>query len=165
MKFVDQCAKSKLFKKLCPISDSIRKRKEPQELILRFFAYSERYKDFRHDVDKFLNAFVKEHKKTFPKQRMKSEFEMMLKFVDKHFPDGFAKSPTSKITPRVRFEAISIGVNLALRKQADLVPSKVQTWLDSDEFKVHTTSHATNSRTKLKGRVEFVRDQLLAGGE
>lgn len=165
MDFVDKCARSKLFKKLCPISDSIRKRKEPQELVLRFFAYSEKYKDFRHDVEKFLNAFVRERRTTFPEKRLKSEFERMLNFVDKYFPNGFAKTRTSKITPRVRFEAISIGVNLALRENPDLTPARVEGWLGSDEFKVHTTSHATNSRTKLKGRVEYVRDQLLAGDE
>ena len=38
-------------------------------------------------------------------------------------------------------------------------------WLDSDEFKRHTTTHASNSPSRVSGRVEYVRDMLLAGEE
>ena len=34
-------------------------------------------------------------------------------------------------------------------------------WLDSEEFKVHTTSHASNSPNRVVGRIEYVRDMLL----
>ena len=94
---------------------------------------------------------------------MKREFQQMLKFVDQHFPYGMAKQEGWKTTPRVRFEAIAVGVNLAIRSEPDLCPPKVN-WLDSEEFKIHTTSHATNSRPKLRARVEYVRDQLLGKG-
>ena len=161
MKFIDKCSELELFNELCPISDSYRKRREPQELVLRFFAYSDSYKTFKHDVEKFLNSYVKKNKEQFEQQRLKSEFIRMLEFVRKYFPFGFAKQANSKTTPRVRFEAIAVGVNLALRKRPNLIPSDVD-WLDSEEFKTHTTTHATNSRPRLRGRVEFVRDQLLS---
>lgn len=163
MDFIEDCSNSSLFRKLCPISESYRKRREPQELVLRFFAYSDRYKLFRHDVEKFLNKYVKDNKDQFERERLKQEFNRMLRFVDKYFPHGFPKKATFKTTPRVRFEAISIGVNLALRKQPELIPPPID-WLDSIEFKIHTTSHATNSRPKLQGRVEYVRDMLMAKG-
>ena len=164
MDFVEECTKSPLFKRLCPISKNYQKRKEPQELVLRFFAYSEQYMEFKHDVEKFLNSYLENNKNKFEKKRLKAEFDRMLKFVDKYFPYGMAKKDGWKSTPRVRFEAISVGVNLALRKNPDLVPPLVD-WLDSKEFSVHTTSHATNSKPKLKGRVEYVRDQLLKGSK
>ena len=34
-------------------------------------------------------------------------------------------------------------------------------WLDSVEFKKHTTSDAANNKSKLTGRIEFVKDCLL----
>ena len=86
----------------------------------------------------------------------------MLRFVDIFFPHGFSKSKKSTSTPRVRFEAIAVGVNLARRKKPDLEPGKMD-WLDSDEFMKHTTTHASNSGPRLRGRVEFVRDALLSG--
>ena len=88
------------------------------------------------------------------------EFNNVLQFVEKNFPYGFAKTKTSKITPRVRFEAISVGVALALRERPNLTVPNVD-WLKSDKFKDLTTSDASNNQGKLKERVEYVRDQLL----
>ena len=58
----------------------------------------------------------------------------MCQFVDKHFANGFAKPDSQKDVPNVRFEAISVGVGLALRENSDL-DSPDMTWLDSKEFK------------------------------
>ena len=85
----------------------------------------------------------------------------MLLFVKKFFPFGFAKSSGAKTTPRVRFEAISVGVTLALRTDPALIPSSVSEWIESPEFEKETTTHASNSQPRLKSRVEFVRDRLL----
>jgi hypothetical protein len=160
MKFVEACAKNPSFLQLCPITPALRDRREGEELILRFFAYSDEYKKFRHDVEKFLDSFVRQHLKSFDKDRYEKEFTRMLEFVGRHFPHGFAKEPSSKTTPRVRFEAISVGVNLALREKPDLKPADTS-WLDSAEFTKHTTTHASNSLPRLKGRIEFVKNSLL----
>lgn len=165
MTFVEKCTKAALFEELCPVSSSLRQRREQQELVLRFFVYSERYADFRHDVEQFLTKFVKEHQMKFQQKRLGMEFDRMLTFVSKYFPYGFAKKPGARTTPRVRFEAISVGVNLALREKPDLVPNNIQKWLESDEFEKQTTTHASNSQPRLRGRIEFVRDRLLEGGK
>ena len=164
MDFVSECAKDGLFVKLCPMSDTMRHRREAEELVLRFFAYSECYKSVRHDVDKFLDKYVQEHQDAFDKERFKSEFDNMLNFVNRFIPNGFAKSKEAKTIPRVRFKAIAVGVNLALRKKPDLIPTTVD-WLKSEEFKYHTTTHANNSGQRLRARIEFVRDALLAGAK
>lgn len=167
MDFIISCARMPLFKSLCPMSDALRKRREDEELVLRFFAYSERYASFKHDVDSFLDKFVKDHRHTFDRERYAREFRAMLDFVNTHFRNcGFSKKPHSASTPRVRFEAISVGVNLALRAKPGLViPLGSFDWLDSDEFQRHTTTHASNSLSRLAGRIEYVRDQLLAASE
>jgi hypothetical protein len=139
----------------------MRRRRENEELVLRFFAYSDRYETFTHDVDAFLDDFVKDHRTEFPRERMQREFHATMRFVKEHFPNGFAKGPDSKATPRVRFEALAIGTNLALRREPDLHPVRVESWLDSKEFQILTTTHASNSGPRLKARVEYVRDRLL----
>lgn len=163
MKFLEKCADDPLFRHLCPVSIQMARRKEPLELITRFFAYSEQYQNFQHDVDSFLDNFVKEHRNDFDRQRYTNEFKRTMKFVQQNFPYGFSKSPTAKTTPRVRFEAISVGVNLALRQKPDLVPAPVSSWLESDEFIEQTTTHASNSAPRMRGRIEYVRDRLLEG--
>lgn len=163
MDFLERCAKDKLLLTLCPVSPGKQKRKEHLELVTRFFAYSESYQDFDHDVDNFLDEFVKQNRSSFDKERFGAEFKSTMQFVQKYFPYGFAKSGTAKTTPRVRFEALSVGVNLALRKEPDLTPLPVTSWLESVEFNRQTTTHASNSGPRLRSRVEFVRDNLLKG--
>lgn len=162
MEFLESKAKDATFRALCPVSAAMQKRKEPLELVTRFFAYSESYLSFDHDVEQFLDDFVQKHQKAFDKRRFSQEFDRTMRFVERFFPYGFGKSRSGKTTPRVRFEALSVGVNLALKRRPDLVPSPVAEWLDSEEFVEQTTTHASNSTSRLKDRIEFVRDRLLA---
>lgn len=162
MAFIEKCAKDEEFNILCPISQTMKNRYEDSELIVRFFAYLNNYKNFHHVVDEFLNSFVEEQETGFNEEKYEKEFRNMLNFVEKYFPFGFAKTKNAKSTPRVRFEAISVGVALALREKPDLVPSSME-WLNSEEFKIHTTTHASNSPKRVSGRIEYVRDILLEG--
>ncbi len=59
MKFITECANDPLFMTLCPISQSLKDRFENEELVLRYFAYADRYLLFRHDVEKFLTNYLK----------------------------------------------------------------------------------------------------------
>lgn len=159
--FVIECAKEVLFIQLCPISVNKLKRMEAEELILRFFAYSEKYLDFKHSVSGFLNDFLKEkNARGFDKELYKSQFDLMLSYTYRNFANGFAKSQGAKTTPRVRFEAISVGVNLALQSNQNLADMDTS-FIQSPTFNKHTTTHASNSGPRLRERVEYVRDQLL----
>lgn len=162
MDLISELAKEKLFADLCPISDTLKKRHEDAELVLRFFAFLNNYKQFVHSVKDFLDEFVENNKDNFNEKLFRDEFEGMLNFVKKYFQFGFRKTMKAKSTPRVRFEAIAVGVALALREKPDLIPKSMD-WLNSPEFKKHTTTHASNSLTRVMGRIEFVRDELLKG--
>lgn len=85
----------------------------------------------------------------------------MLTFVKAHFPSGFRTSEESNKTPRVRFEAISVGVTLALTEKPNLSVSNLE-WLDSEAFKKETTGSSTGSPSKIKSRIEFVKNKLLS---
>lgn len=160
MRFIKECSEDDVFLKLCPVSETLKKRYEGQELVLRFFAYLNNYKKFRHRVDQFIDDYIDSNKDTFNRDEYLKEFKGMLAFVDKNFPYGFAKNKNAKSTPRVRFEAIAVGVALALRENENLIVNNVD-WIESGEFKVHTTSHASNSPNRVTGRIEYVKNMLL----
>ncbi|MBF0992706.1 MAG: DUF262 domain-containing protein [Granulicatella sp.] len=160
MRFIKECSEDDVFLKLCPLSETLKKRYEGQELVLRFFAYLNNYKNFDHRVDQFIDDYVDSNKDTFNRGEFLKEFRGMLDFVNKNFPYGFAKTKNAKATPRVRFEAIAVGVALALRENERLIVNNVD-WIETDEFRVHTTSHASNSPSRVTGRIEYVRDMLL----
>ena len=164
MEFLKECTEHPIFVNICPVSSTSKKRYEDLELVLRFFAFLNNYKNFSHRVDEFLDQYVEDVQSDFDREAFKADFENMIAFVDKYFKNGFRKTKTSKSTPRVRFEAIAVGIGLALREKPGLVPLSME-WLDGEAFKKHTTTHASNSPARVSGRIEYVRDVLLKGGK
>ena len=162
--FILEMSESVEFKKLFSSNkDSDKLRGEKEELISRFFALSNNYQSFKHSVKGFLDEYIIENKNTFDdtkKEEMKNELFNTLKFVKDNIPNGFRKSESSKSIPRVRFEAIAVGTNLALRENPSIVINNVK-WINSNEFKEWTTSDAANNKSKVIGRIEFVRECLL----
>jgi len=168
MDFLTYCADKPLFKELCPVSYNSKQRFEDIELVLRFFAFANKYTAFEHRVDEFLDDFMKANQNDFDKNLFEKEFDKMLEFVKGNFEFGFRKSKSSKSVPRTRFEALAVGTALALRVNEQLEPAVQTHWADitSDEgadFKYHTTTHSSNSKKRVVGRIEYVRDMLLAG--
>src|SRR3546814_6656971 len=67
-------------------------RSERQELVTRFFVYSDRYHDFRHDVRRFLDIAMDKLNKTASESdisRMRDEFIRTMKFLHSIFPSAF----------------------------------------------------------------------------
>lgn len=160
-KFIIDCSQSDLFRKVCPIPDSKANRGEYEELALRFFAYANSYEKFRHDVAPFLDDYLKLQNKGFDRETMRQDFDMVMRFAETHLdPPYFARRGRDNATPRVRFEALSVGIYLALKQYPDLQPTDFS-WMESNEFKKLTTSDASNNQGRLKARIEFVRDCLL----
>jgi len=161
--FLYECANNELFKELTFFTERMRKREEPQELILRFFAYSERHNNLQYSVIDFLDNYVKEKNESFDKAHLKNKFQQMLEFVKVAYPNGFLRKKGLKRTPRLRFEALSVGTILALEEKPDLVAS-LQEWTDSDEFIAEITGSSSNLPKKIKSRFEFVKNKLLGQG-
>lgn len=160
MAFIRELAFDGRFRRLCPISQVRIKHREYEEMVLRFFTYRERYEQFDKRVDEFLDAYLDDMNDTgFTESSYRSVFEEMLRFVEMHFPYGFRKGPKNASVPRIRFEAISVGVALAIQEGC-VAPASMD-WLESREFHVLTRSDASNSRPKVINRINYVRDKLL----
>ncbi len=177
---VTELAADPLLRQLAPISDGLKKRFEYEELVTRFFAFLDRYETYGKGeegkvVAAFLLKFVADANEHLSEPdsdetiaEMKRQWTQMLSVVKDHFPDGFKKKGPGRKVPRVRFEAIAVGIALAIRDLEadgqginDLVTDYIPNWLESDEFREWTTSDASNNRSNLTGRLEYVRDKLL----
>jgi len=159
-------AAKKEFKALTPMSQKTANRGERDELALRFFCYSDIYLQFKHDVRLFLDRYTKEMNRKFAEspdlaEEYECRFNNMISFVARNFENGFAKN-RNRVTPRVRFESLSVGTCLALQEKPEVLESQIDVdWLSSDDFKEHTTTHGSNNSNRLKNRIEYVRDQIL----
>jgi hypothetical protein len=168
LRFVRNCSEDELFRRLAPLPDASVKRRERQEFVLRFFAYLDRYKEFDRRVIDFLDEYIRDIQPRFNRvleEQMRDCWSSMLEFVNKNSKSGFAKKSGHSRTPRIRFEAIAVGVALALKEKPLLTVSKMD-WIndDNDKFRKLTTSGSSNSRPKTIERIEYVRDKLLAVG-
>lgn len=165
IKLIEYCANNSKFRILCPISEKRENREEYKLFVSRYFAYSNNLPNFAHNVNDFVNNYMREIENDLTDEKsfdMAKSFEDMLDFVEKFFPFGFKKTPNHRSTPRVRFEAIAVGVTFALRENPNLKPaSSIEKWLTSSEFEVHVTTDAANNKNQVLGRIYFVKDKLL----
>jgi hypothetical protein len=165
---VIELAKLPLFEKLAPVSETQNKLREREELVTRFFAYSDGLDGYRDRVSPFLFAYARRMNARFvtnPEdvQAYKERFVSVLTLVERLFPMGFRRIPKGTATPRARFEAIAIGTYLAISARPEIINESpdTSTWLSSAEFQKVTGSDGANAIARLRGRLHFVRDRLL----
>jgi hypothetical protein len=164
-----ECAKNPLLAPLTPLAKSVINRQEKEELILRFFAFSEQYPHYSriaYGVSSALDDYMKEKNNSLSQKEeetMTEDFQLMLKYVKASFQFGFTAGK-GKYVSRPMFEAISVGVHLALKTRPDLPQQEVdiERWMKDSTFRsVISGERQTHSAKKILARVEYVRDQLL----
>ena len=159
-----------LFGELAPFTQKSVNLREREELVTRFFAYGDGLADYRDRPADFLFKYAKKmnaHFLAHPQavEAYRRRFRDTMTFVKKVFPYGFRKSPSGIDTPRARFESIAIGAYTALKQDKSLARrSPDVSWLGEPEFQTVIGSDGANAIARLKGRIEFVRDPVVAGG-
>ncbi len=165
---IEKLAQEDLLSKLAPISQVSKNLRTHDDMVTRFFAYGDGLDTYKDSPKNFLFSYVKKMNQQVQKSQMllkdyEERFKNMLKFVDLHFPNGFTKSTKAKATPQVRFEAIAIGVDLAIRKNPLLLKSTAidVSWLNCNEFIDLVSSGSANVKSKIENRINFVASCLL----
>lgn len=168
---VIRLAQDPLFVELAPIPKmdvSLRKR---EELVTRFFAYSDLYvsdfADYRDRPAEYLFDYAKAKNEAMSDPKIRKEYEKRftdtMKFIEKAFPYGFRKSATAIQTYYTRFESLAVGSYLAIAEQPGLrkSPPDVGSWISGEEFKEYSKSGSSNVKRRMRDRFEFVRNNLL----
>lgn len=170
IKLVIELAKNTKFAKIAPVPQKALNEREREELVTRFFAYGDGLAGYKDRPAAFLFEYARKVNGLFEGNpnlvsEYRDRFMAMVDFVDFHSPNGFRKTKTSTTTPRVRFEAMAIGSYLASKERPQLYEQGPNTpmldWVDSEAFSSVTTSDGANVVSKLRNRINFVRDKLL----
>lgn len=175
----DKCAKNELFLKLAPIDKWLINRQEKEELILRFFAFSDSYSHYPSNtgVANYLDEYLDKKNKELEKLSIEKRRQVLdnyykqlistLTFVDNYSEYGFRRIHNPQ-TKRVIFEAIAVGVNSALKINPNVTFSKqkMQELLNSKVFIDFTSGNVGNKRAYSKeqiiGRIDFIKNGILA---
>jgi hypothetical protein len=159
--FIDllgRLAETTEFKRLVVLPPSRWKDGTPEDFVLRFFAFRERYNQFEHSVTDFLNQFALDSVQNPMSDARQVQFDTTFKFLAATFHTGLR---TRKgLTPVNLFEAVSVGASLAIEIAPNLKPPSDTSWTYSDELRRLTTG-GTNSRKMVIGRIEYCRDKFL----
>lgn len=171
MRLVIELATDTRFAELAPMSAKSKSERGYEELVTRFFAYGDGLERYRDRPADFIFDYVKKKNTVFGDrptllEEYRRRFQETLDFVERVFPYGFRKTPTGKATPRARFEAIAIGSHLALQESPQLrelsrEELNVRSWLEGSDFTRVTGSDGANARSRLEGRINFVREKLV----
>jgi hypothetical protein len=158
---VDELSQDSLFTELTPYNDN--KRKPRFELVLRFLAYIDSYTEVGHDVARYLDKFLITNQDEFDEDRYRREFNRMCECLKNSLGKNAAsvfKNTTGKIA-NSRYEALSVGTALALRKKPDLIKTADFTFISNSDFGELVRGDGSNNPGRLKGRIEFVMNKLL----
>lgn len=171
---VTELAASELLAQLAPMPPKAMKERGYEELVTRLFAYGDGLENYRDRPADFLFDYSKKMNKEFSAHPELAEvyrrrFSSVMDFVSRNFPLGFRKTEKSTATPRSRFESIAIGVDRALAEHPELADLSaddvgVVSWIDLDQFKEITRSDGANVISKLRERIDFVKDKLVEHG-
>lgn len=189
MDMIIRLAESDAFVELTPISEALIKKREREELVTRFFAYTQSFDpaltsndggvgdvpNYKEEPRLFYMAFVKDISAAVKDEfdssgesellaAMENEFDRVMAFVSAVSENGFTKSTTGNQVPRVRFESIAVGCALALRERPELFDNapNLDELLSSPDYIEAIRSDAANVKSKLLRRIRLVREWLLA---
>ena len=158
--FIKKMTEYPNFRKAVVLTKSMEADGTREEFVLRFFAFLNNYKEFDHSVVEFLNGYMMQMSKSNDFDY--SENESLFKSVfDALSLLGSGISRKQKTTPVNLFEGVAVGAALAFKHNKTLNTENIEDWMISDELRVFTTG-ATNTKAKVKGRIEYCRDKFLA---
>lgn len=163
------CAKNTRLIKLTPLAKSVEKRQEIEELIIRFFALLDQYPKFKthkRGIGSVLDEYM-EYMNTSFNEKIQEEkniqLDIMLNYVENSFENGFSKRKGMGVS-RVFFEALSVGVYLALKEEPDIQPRRINVaeWFKDEKFnQLVSGKYKTHTPDKILQRIEYVRDKIL----
>ena len=162
--FIIECSKNENFISSVKMTENSERTGSREELVLKFFAYYEDRNLFVHSVKEFLNDYMKKKTKSFNnKSSLREIFTRTFELVHNILPNGIVRGNRTNISPLILFEAISIGIAdiIVENKEHLITVEKLEPLLNNEDLKRLTTG-ATNSRTKLNDRINFVKDYIDA---
>lgn len=173
--FIAELANEPRFVALCPMAKYMQNRREEEELILRLFAFCDIFPNYasveKRGVAKYLDGYLAEKNRTFSKhekEAYRKRFMALIDFMEKAYPkQGFAKKQSAVGISKPYFEAISVGISLALQENPD-IKAEFKPALEINKnnrnefFGLIEGRYKTHTATKIKNRIEYVKNLYLS---
>ena len=172
--FIVEEAKSDNFKKLCPINKYFENRREEEELLLRFFAFSDCYPNFKSvetkGVARYLDEYIEKQNIIFSEKEKvckQTALKELVDFISATYPNqGFANKVGTQGISKPYFEAIAVGAYLALKENHNIqrsIPNSLIVDKDNrnDFFKSIEGRYKTHTAQKILSRIDIAKEAFL----
>lgn len=169
------CRENKKYAGLLSIAKALEHRQEREELLVRFFAIldmSAYSNGIKTGISPFLDDYLLKKNKEVEKMSdkelkvylngYKERIDEVVEFVSEKFPYGFSNVPGGQ-TKRSAFEAIAIGVRLALDEEHKLDKTKddIISVFQGAEFKKYVyMANEVHKKKNLVGRINVIYNML-----
>lgn len=174
--FIISLAKDERYRALCPMTQFMEKRREEEELLLRFFAFTDCYPNFNEveskGVARYLDNYLLQKNISFDeneKQQKTEAFYHLVDFITATYPNqGFAKRPNMRGISKPYFEAIAIGAYLAFQENPE-ISRQAPTSLVVDKhhrnafYVALEGRYQTHTAKKIKHRIDLAKEAFLYG--
>lgn len=174
--FIIELAKDERYRALCPMAQFMDKRREEEELLLRFFAFTDCYPNFKEveskGVARYLDNYLQQKNESFDEKEVlqkKESFYQLVDFISAAYPNqGFAKKPNMRGISKPYFEAIAIGAFLALQENPGITrcaPSAliVDKHHRNAFYGALEGRYQTHTAKKIKHRIDLAKEAFLNG--
>lgn len=172
--FIIDEAKSEQFKKICPINKYFENRREEEELLLRFFAFSDCYPNFKavesKGVARYLDEYLEKQNMRFTEEEKsvkRNALKKLVDFIAIAYPNqGFAKKVGTQGISKPYFEAIAVGAYLALKENPNIcraIPCSLIVDKDNrnEFFKSIEGRYKTHTAQKILSRIDIAKNAFL----
>ncbi|KAF0192042.1 MAG: hypothetical protein FD165_1110 [Gammaproteobacteria bacterium] len=129
-----------------------------EELVLKFFAYFYDRDNFVHSVVGFLNDYMQKASLEFDYASSRDLFERTFNELKQELPNGIRRG-NRNVTPINLYEAVAIGAADIIAKGGTIIGKNAEKWINDEELK-KLTSGATNSRKRLKERIDYCSERF-----
>lgn len=155
--FIKELSKDENFKECVHLADRQENDGTREELVLRFFAYLYDLENFDHSVKDFLNAYMEKADKKFNYSKGEKVFKYVFEKLNEALPKGISKG--RKNTPLNLYEAVSVGAARAYTNKGTINTKGIQEWITDEELIQYTTG-ATNTKSRVVGRIEYCKNKF-----
>lgn len=170
--FIAELAKESRFIRLCPMAKYMQNRREEEELILRLFAFYELYPNYnvveKMGVAKYLDSYLAEKNKSCTdegKKALKKVFYSLIDFMEIVYQgQGFAKKRGAVGISKPYFEAIAVGISLALKENPTMKAEfkkalEINKYNRNNFYNLIEGRYKTHTATKIRNRIEYVKTE------
>lgn len=130
-----------------------------EELVLKFFAYLNDRPNFSGAVDDFLSGYMSKRQDDFDVTSGRAEFIRAVDALAEIVPGNFLRARTN-VTPKNELEAVLVAI-AEIHRSGGSIKRPDEGWAD-DERLVEASTGATNTKKKLRERIERATELLRA---